>query len=377
MTVVRHFLKWVQTARANERAVAAAALARAYVGKEMAFEDRCEAEAALTFLLDDPSAGVRLALSETLSLSRRAPPQIVLALAADQPDVAAPVLMRSPVLTDGDLIDRVTCGSPQAQACVAARPRISMAVSAAIAETGSTDACLALLANSGAEIASVSFRRMFERHGGSPRLRQAMIADRRLPSDCRHALLVLVGDQLRDTPIVVALMGRERASRLTRTACIKASITLLDGTKTDEHAALVEHLRIRGDLTSGFLLRAVAHGKIDFFGAALVVLSGQGETRVRALLAGGRDIALTALFSKSGLTPETHAPVLEALRIWRRVANVRHVAGPQEVSWRMLQAVEKAEASPARAAVAALLRSIHLDCLRENARLGAMALAAA
>ena len=99
--VVGHFLKWVHTARVQERAAAAAALARAYIDRELPFEDRCAAEAALTLLLDDVSAKVRLAMAEVLSLSHHAPVQIISALASDQPEVAGLVLARSPLLTDG------------------------------------------------------------------------------------------------------------------------------------------------------------------------------------------------------------------------------------------------------------------------------------
>ena len=82
--VIRHFLRWIGSARVAEREAAAAALARAFVDHQLPFEDRCEAEAALTLLLDDPSPKVRAALAEAPSMSRYAPPQIIAALAADQ-----------------------------------------------------------------------------------------------------------------------------------------------------------------------------------------------------------------------------------------------------------------------------------------------------
>ena len=66
--VISHFLRWIDTARVADRAAGAAALARAYVGSGLAFEDRCAAEAALTYLLDDPSAKVRYALAEALAM---------------------------------------------------------------------------------------------------------------------------------------------------------------------------------------------------------------------------------------------------------------------------------------------------------------------
>jgi uncharacterized protein (DUF2336 family) len=371
--VVGHFLKWIYTARVSERAAAANALARAYIECDLPFEDRCAAEAALTLLLDDPSAKVRIAIAEALSLSHNAPPQIVNALASDQPEVAAVVLMRSPLLTDADLIDRVAGGHETAQKLIADRPAVSMSLAAAIAEVGTPDACIVLLANTGAAVASLSFRRMAERHGHLALVREALIADPRLPSDCRHMLLVKLGEALRGSPLVAALISGARAERLMRDACVKASLTLIEGTRRGEYGALIEHLRLRGDLTSSFIVRTVAHGMVDFFGSALVALTAQAEPRVRALLAGGHDVALSALFRTAGLSAGTHKVILRALKIWREVANGKRVAGTQEVTWLMLKELGGQDAE---GDLAGLLKSIHLDALRSNARGHALAIAA-
>ncbi|KRB22434.1 MULTISPECIES: DUF2336 domain-containing protein [Mesorhizobium] len=374
MVVVSHFLKWIYTARVSERAAAANALARAYVNSELPFEDRCAAEAALTLLLDDASSKVRLAMAEALSMSHHAPLQIISALASDQPEVAGVVLARSPLLTDADLINRVAASQKATQKLIADRPLVSMALSAAIAEIGEAEACAVLLANSGAHIASLSFRRMAERHGHLPLVREALISDARLPADCRHMLLIKLGETLKTSPLVMALMGAARADRVMRDACVKASVTLIEGTRQEEHAALIEHLRLRGDLTASFLIRTIAHGKVDFFGSTLVALGQQSEQRVRALLAGGHDVALQALFRSAGLAAATHAIILRALKIWREVANGKRVAGVQEVSWLMLKELG---GQSAEGDLAALVKSIHLDALRENARGHALAIAAA
>lgn len=378
--VVHHFLKWLDTARVAERAAAAAALARAYTGHELPFEDRCAAEAALTLLLDDPSPKVRLALADALSMSSRAPLHIVRALAEDQPDIAAMVLARSPLMEDSVLIDRVASCDPEIQSLVAMRPWLSMAVSAAIAEVGEADACIELLGNSGADIAPMSFRRMAERHGHVASVREAMIIDPRLPVDCRHLLLVHLGESLRSSPFIQASLGRARAERVTREACHRGAMVLIDGTRANDYPSLIANLRARGELTASFVLRAVAGGRIDFFGAVLMSLTGQGESRIRALLSGGRDVALSAVLRKAGFAEVTHRPMARALQVWRDVAAGKRVAGPQEVSWLMLEAVE---ADPLKLAdrttieVAALLKSIHMDALRDNAREHALQIAAA
>lgn len=372
--IVSHFLKWVAAARVAERAAAACALAHAYMDVDLPFEDRCDAEAALTLLLDDPSSKVRLAMAEALSMSSHAPIQIIAALASDQPEVAGPVLARSPMLDDADLIDRVAMGQKATQKLIADRPTVSMALAAAIAEIGDPEACAVLLNNSGAEIASFSFRCMAERHGHLPLVREALVANRRLPADCRHMLLVKLGETLKGSPLVLGLMGQVRAERIMRDACMKASLTLIEGIRADEHVALIEHLRLRGDLTASFIVRTVAHGKVDFFGSALVALTRQSEQRVRTLLASGHDVALQALFSSAGLAAATHAVLLRALKIWREVANGKRLAGVQEVSWLMLKELG---GQAAKGDLAGLVKSIHLDALRGNARGHALAIAAA
>src|SRR5262249_61547423 len=94
--IVRHFLDWVRTSPAGKRAEATAALARAYLYSDLS-ADAAAAEGAMLILLDDPSPLVRRALADALAASPSAPPPVVLALAADQPQIAAPVLALSPL----------------------------------------------------------------------------------------------------------------------------------------------------------------------------------------------------------------------------------------------------------------------------------------
>ena len=372
--VIEHLLKWIRTARVAERAAAASALARIFNERDLSFEQRCAAEAALTLLMDDPSAKVRMAIAEALSMSRHAPLQIVSALASDQPDVAAMIIARSPLLTDSDLVERVADGSVATQKLVAGRPRVSLQVAAALAELAEVEACVVLARNSGAEIATISFRRMIERHGDNAGLRGALLEHPALPSDCRHMLVIRVGEVLKQSTLLQRAIGATRAERVTRDACVRASLTLIDGTPTEEHAALVEHLRLSGELTASFVIRTVAHGKIDFFGASLIALTGQAEHRVRALLANGQDLAVSALMRAAGLADSIHRVILAALKVWREVASGKRIAGAQEVSWLMLREIG---GQSAEGDMATLLRSIHIDALRDNARGHALAIAAA
>src|SRR6202451_4250466 len=138
--IVRHFLQWVRTAPAGERAEATSALARAFLYSDLSPNDLGAAEGAMLMLLDDPSPLVRRALADVLAASPAAPPAIVFALSADQPSIAAPVLALSPLFIDADLVDAVATGTPAVQVAVASGAVLPRSVAAAIAEDGTAGA---------------------------------------------------------------------------------------------------------------------------------------------------------------------------------------------------------------------------------------------
>ncbi len=379
--IIEEFLKWVESARASEREAAAGALARAYLQSTLDFEERCAAEAALTILLDDPSPNVRYALAEALSISARAPVQIVTALACDQPLISGMILVRSPLLCDTDLIDRVALGNCETQISIANRAQLSLGVCAAIGEVSCVEACQAMLNNSGAKIALITMRRLAERFGGFAGFREILLCDARLPADARHGLIVKLGEQLSQMPIVLALIGSNRALRITNDACVKACIELVDEAPAGEHPALIEHLRLRGELTTSFVLRILIHGKIGFFATILATLSGKNIERIKAQLANGQQSILTALFRSSGFTDAVVGLLLHGLETWRSVANGNLIAGAQEVSRMMLEGLVSSKTSSAPGHsnddLTGLLRSIYLETVRENGRKHALRIKAA
>ena len=186
--IVRKFMQWAATASSVERAEGAGSLARAWLYAELSESDRDEAEVALTTLLDDPAPCVRKARAESFASAADAPTAIVVALANDQSDVAAPILGRSPVLGDGELIDCAAIGDAFAQAAIALRPCLSPAVAAALAEVAAREALIALAVNPGADIPEFSMRRMVERFGHDGELREALLSRRGLPPSVRSDL---------------------------------------------------------------------------------------------------------------------------------------------------------------------------------------------
>src|SRR5208282_4561854 len=180
--IVRHFLDWVRTAPAGQRAEATGALARGYLYSDLAPDDLAAAEGAMLMLLDDPSPLVRRALADVLAASPSAPPAIVVALAADQPQIAAPVYALSPLFVDADLVDAVATGGAAVQAAVASRAALPCSVAAAIAEVGTPESCLILVENRAAEIAPFSIDRIVERFGHLAAIRESLLTRDDVPA---------------------------------------------------------------------------------------------------------------------------------------------------------------------------------------------------
>jgi uncharacterized protein (DUF2336 family) len=369
--IVRQFLHWVRTASAGERAEATSALARAYLYSDLSPDDRAAAEGAMLMLLDDPSPLVRRALGEALASSRIAPPTVIHALAADQPDVAVAVVERSPLFIDADLVDLAATGTPAVQAAVARRVPVQCAVAAAIAEVGSPEACLTLIENPDADIAQFSIDRMVERFGHLAAIREALFAFPDLPAPTRQALVAKLSTTLADFVAGCAWLEAGRARRVAQEACEKATVALAAESPADETRPLIRHLCASGQLTAGLVLRALLSGNIDVFEQALAELSGMPLARVRSFLHDHRGAGFRAVFDKAGLPGSTWPAFRAAVEAMRETGFHAEPGGASRLKRRMVERVltgcergEIGEVEP----LLTLLRRFATEAAREEAR---------
>jgi uncharacterized protein (DUF2336 family) len=369
--IVRQFLQWVRTAEAAERAEATSALARAYLYSGLSDDDRAAAEGAMILLLDDPSPLVRSALADALGASSDAPAAVVHALINDQPDIATIVLERSPLLLDSDLVDSVAVGSAQTQCAVAARALLPRAVSAAIAEVGSAEACLTLIENVGADVAEFSLERIVARFGHLAAVRESLLAWADLPAAIRHALVVKLSETLAGFVVARNWMEEGRAQQIAQEACEKATVILAAESESEDVSPLVRHLRETGQLTAGLVLRSLLSGNIDFFEQALAELAELPAARVSALLHDRRGAGFRAVYERAALP----ASVYPAFRAAIEAMHDDHFAEPGGNTRLKRRMVERVLTSCARLPVGEveplmmLLRRYATEAAREEARL--------
>src|ERR1044071_4761521 len=299
--IVRQFLQWLRHAPSGERADATSALAPAYLHSDLSPDDRAAAEGAMIMLLDDPSPLVRQALAEVFASSQAAPQVVVHALAADQPEIARPLLQRSPMLSDADMVDLVATAHPESQAAIASRFLLPRAVSAAIAEVGAAQACLALLENPDADVAAFSIDRIVERFGHLSPIRENLLARQDLPATTRQAALAKLSQTLAGFVASRHWLPQDHAQYAAREACEKATVALAAETAYEEIGTLVSHLRASNQLTAGLVLRALLSGNVVLFEEALADLSGMPLQSVAGYIHDRMMSGFRALYPKASL----------------------------------------------------------------------------
>jgi len=369
--IVRQFLHWVRTAPAGERAEATSALARAYLFSDLTPDDRSAAEGAMIMLLDDPSPLVRRALAYVLASSPQAPPAIIQALAADQPDVAVIVVERSPLFIDADLVDLVATGAPVVQAAIARRALLQCSVAAAIAEVGTAEACLVLLENPDAEVAPVSFNRLVERFGHVAAIREVLFERGDLPAPARHTLVSTLSSTLAEFVSACEWLEAERAHRVAKEACEKAVVTLAAQSPEAESRRLVHHLCESGQLTGGLILRALLCGNVVLFEQALAELSDLPRDRVSGLVHDNGGSGFRAVYDRAGLPASAWPAFRAAVAAMREPGHFSEPGGASQLKRRMIERVltgcEQAEIGEIEPLLT-LLRRFATEAAREEAR---------
>jgi uncharacterized protein (DUF2336 family) len=235
------------------------------------------------------------------------------ALAADHAEVAAPLLARSPVLQEADLIDLSSTSEGLALVAIALRPVVSVRTAHALLERNEIDVALALAGNPGAEIADRDLLGLATAFGHDGRIRTVLMARDRLPASARHQLMVAVSEVLGTFAAEGGFIAGMRQKRA-------FDETLLQGTveiavkSGDDLPDFVRHLRETARLTPALLLRAVLGGDLGLLREALAELSGMESGRVASLMRSRADATLAALLRRAGLPGFLERPLIAAIR---------------------------------------------------------------
>lgn len=369
--IVRHFINWVRTAPASERADAIRGLALAWLHYQISEHDRGAAEGALLMMLDDPSPIVRRALSEAFAHSHEAPAALVQALSHDQASVALPMLEFSPLLIDADLVDLVATGGSDVQCAIARRDRLPASVCGALAEVGSAASALELIDNPTACLVSLSWDRIVARHGHCAEIREALLSLEGLPPTIRLTLAAKLSHMLARFVLSRSWMSAERVERVVEEALDRTAVSIAIEADGDSMRALVRHLREAGQLTASLLLRALMSGNANLVANAIAELADMPLRRVTTILECGGQASLEALLARAGLPKSALPAFIAALGSRDKLGSIAGVGGVARLRRRTCERVLAIcnDDPEAEDSLLVMLRRFAAEAQRDEARL--------
>ncbi len=148
-------------------------------------------------LARDVEMAIRISLAERLADDSTAPHDLILLLADDSIEVARPLILRSPLLTETDVLRMIgECGAGHQEA-VAARPNIGEPVTDALVRLEAEPVLTALVRNVTARISPSAFEALVEKSRRIANLQDPLAKRADLPPDLATRMCEWVSDALK------------------------------------------------------------------------------------------------------------------------------------------------------------------------------------
>jgi uncharacterized protein (DUF2336 family) len=248
-------------------------------------------------LTRDVEMAIRIALAERLAEDTTAPHDLILLLADDSIEVARPLLLRSPLLSDGDFLKLLTGAGVGHHEAVAARENIGEPVTDVLAKSEAESVLVALVRNATARISSSTFERLVEKSRAISSLQEPLTRRADLPPVLATRMCEWVTDALK---VYIAKNYAITAERLSSAMAEAHTIVKSEPAPPRDPPAesaqkLIDKLGASGQLKAGFLLRVLHQGQLDLFDLALAKMVNMSlpELRSKFYDGGPRAVALT------------------------------------------------------------------------------------
>jgi uncharacterized protein (DUF2336 family) len=304
----------------GDRAQAAHKICRAIEDAPLTEAERAHAESIMAIMAQDAAILVRRALAVALKNSPKLPREIAMRLAEDAESIALPVIMNSPSLTDGDLVEILRAAPPAKQVAVASRETLSTEVTGALARYAVSEAVERALANDNAQFDTEGLGAAIDRFADVSGVMQAMVHRDKLPVSVTEKLVSIVSGTLFDhlvnhhelppqIAIDLAIGSRERAT---------LDIVEQAGRQSDL-PRFVKQLNLNGRLTPSILMRGLCLGQIEFVEHAMAELAGLSHQRIWLLIHDTTSAGLRSAFDRAGLPPRMFGSFRAALDVYHGI----------------------------------------------------------
>ena len=244
----------------------------------------------------DVEMSVRKGLSERLADAEDAPRPLIKLLANDAIEVACPVLTRSKVLRDEDLIEVISHRTLEHQLAVGNRFSGSETASSALVETGECSAIERLLQNKNARISKVTLEYLVDESKRYDTFREPILRRSELGPDLAKRMFLWVSAALREFILEHFEFDEATIDELLEKTAFEQIDAATAGEATGS-AKLAEDLGNSGTVTPEMLVKALGQGEVSLFVAMFSRKCGPPRNLVMRLLfeSGGEGLAIASV----------------------------------------------------------------------------------
>ena len=276
---------------------------------------------------------IRQVLAQRLAKVEWAPAALVRMLAADEIEIARPVIAASPLLLDDDLLQLLADCSIEHQIQVALRPNIGAVVARSIIAGGDPAVMTALATNRSAQIETAAFADLVGHSRQLAALRAPLTRHPSLDEDLALRLYQWVGEALRQAISDRFTLDPARLAEAVQTAANQAAAVEQSSAAEDPDARLVAKLHAAGQLRPAYLIRALREDKLGVFAHGLATLGRFEVAQIHRALAGDTARPLFLACIAVGLDRAAFPAILTEIR----KLNKGFPRDPDSSAWRLAE----------------------------------------
>lgn len=315
----------------------------------------------LQAVINDIETSVRQSVAGRLALMDDVPRDLVSRLANDEAKVAFPILSKSGLLRDSDLVEVVKLRTEEHMLAITMRQSVSEPVCEALVETGHQPVIISLLKNSNAKISETTMEYLVEQSKRVDSFQEPILNRDDLNPMLAKRMFLWVSAALRQHIVSSFNLDKATVDELLEQVSSEEILTK-SGPQKKKVQELADALKDEGMVTVDMLLTALNEGEVPLFIALFSKVTKLREHLVQRLLfeQGGEGLSIAC--KAIGMSEE------EFVRLFK-LSNVAKAGTQQDIEKRLPAVSSFFQATPRKAAIDVLRLwhrgSDYLGALRE------------
>ncbi|MDA0998337.1 MAG: DUF2336 domain-containing protein [Proteobacteria bacterium] len=312
-------------------------------------------------IINDIELSIRHSVASRLAAMQDVPRGLIVRLANDKVRVAYPILEKSGLLRDNDLIEVIQLRTDEHMLAITRRHAVSENVSDALVKSGREPVIVSLLKNQNAQISNSTMEYLVEQARRIDSFHEPIVSRDDLNPDLAKRMYLWVSVALREHIVSSFKLEQGVVDELLEQAAWE-EMSDIKRDKKNKASALADALKDGGLVNSEILISALQEGEIRLFVALFAKISKLRDFLIQRLLfePGGEGLAIAA--RAIGMS----AADFERLFIYSQLAKAETM---DQAQLRLPELMRFYEATPQKAATEVLGRwhrgSDYLSALRE------------